>query len=206
MALLILQERLAEVLNRQFSFRVVNKQLRGRRGTVDMTVWLNPENRLKRVRTISIDCCQPETPDDVYYQYGLSYASRGWGGTYDPNDLGWPEVILSDFEKWALPFVREATEPLSIVRMILSGDVPPSEGMGGLHGKIMSSLRIAAAAGGEEGLALVAEYVRSVPMARSVANGLLMQPEFRDLGVRPWVRHFVGRRRGEYRPTGSRFA
>lgn len=206
MASLILQDGLAEVLNREFCFDIVNKQLHGRRGAIEMTVWLNPENRLKRVRTISIDCARPEAPEDVYYQYSLSYASRGWGGFYDPNDPGWPDVILNDFGKWAVPFVCEAVEPLSIVRMVLSGDIPPSEGMGGLHGKIISSLRIAEAAGGEEGPALVADYVRSVPMARSVARGLLMQPEFRKLGVEPRVRHFASGRRGEYLPTRSRFA
>ena len=204
MAELRLQSRLNEILSTEFSFSVVGKQLRGIRGEVEMTVWLNPENRLKRVRTISIDCARPGDGENVYYQYGLSYASRGWGGCYEPTEKGWPEVILADFKKWAVPFIRDAVEPARIIEMILAGDIPPSEGTGGMHGRIMSALRIASTAGNAQEYESIRTYLMNVSMSRSVARGLMMQPLFQDLKMKPNVRWIGVSRQGDYVPSRSR--
>ena len=80
---------------------------------IAMSVWLNPENRLKRVRTVTVDCWQgSETLGNWLYGFdqarAVSEIERGcpWASfVYGEAVPGWPSVIVDDFRRVTLPFI-----------------------------------------------------------------------------------------------------
>lgn len=113
----------------ELGFERVNKQFHGRSGEIPMLVWFNPENRLKRIRSINVDCGPPEgkaAGAAPIYSLDLVYAATGdWKTSYRPEQPGWPEIMLDDFVRVAIPFIRKAVDADAIVDMLLLGEIPP---------------------------------------------------------------------------------
>lgn len=133
MAEMILQDEIYPLLSSR-GFVRVNKVFR-RRGDagLGMTVWLNPENRLSRVRTINVDCWVESEETGWLYSFDQARAvseverSQPWGSfDYVPELPGWPAVMISDFERVTVPFIDACTGPEALCDMLLEGRVPPS--------------------------------------------------------------------------------
>ncbi|VTR76375.1 hypothetical protein [Cellulomonas hominis] len=106
------------------------KEFKGRSGDVMMTVYLNPENRLKRIRTVSVACATVEDPAYTLYQFDQVRAATGLHQPlYDePGYPGWPGVIVEHFRAVTMPFIREATSFNVIVEGVLRGHFPANSG------------------------------------------------------------------------------
>ncbi|MEP7763692.1 hypothetical protein [Sanguibacter sp. 25GB23B1] len=99
-----------------------------------MTVWLNPENRLQRVRTVSVDCWTGDDEDEGWlYSFSqaraVSEIERGaaWASfSYTPEVQGWPGVIVEDFERVTVPFIDACSDPSALCEFLLAERVPPS--------------------------------------------------------------------------------
>lgn len=103
-------------------------------GGLGMTVWLNPENRLQRVRTVSVDCWTGDDEDAGWlYSFdqarAVSEIERGqaWASfDYTPEVQGWPGVIVEDFKRVTVPFIDACTDPSALCELLLAERVPPS--------------------------------------------------------------------------------
>jgi hypothetical protein len=106
------------------------KEFKGRSGDVMMTLYFNPENRLKRIRTVSVACATVEDPAYTLYQFDQVRAATGLQQPlYDePEYPGWPGVIVEHFRTLTVPFIREATSFDVIVEGVLSGRFPANSG------------------------------------------------------------------------------
>ncbi|MGW6004673.1 hypothetical protein ACWFNS_10095 [Oerskovia enterophila] len=133
MVVLVLQDEFAPLLLAR-GFVRTNKVFRRTPGDgMGMTVWLNPENRLKHVRTVNVDCWVDD--EDQGWLYSLDQARavseierRGAWASFDytPDMPDWPAVIVDDFERVTLPFIDACTSPAALCDLLLEGRVPPS--------------------------------------------------------------------------------
>nr|WP_146177757.1 hypothetical protein [Sphaerisporangium cinnabarinum] len=101
---------------------------------ITMSVWLNPENRLKRVRTVTVDCWQGSEPLGNWL-YGFDQAravseiERGgpWASfEYGEAVTGWPSVIVDDFRRVTLPFIDACSSVEALCALLLESKIPPS--------------------------------------------------------------------------------
>jgi hypothetical protein len=133
MAAINLQDAFAPTLTAR-GFVRSNKVLRRPPGeSPGMTVWLNPENRLKHVRTVMVDCWWGDEADGWLYSLDQARAvgeiERGgsWASfDYSPQTPGWPEVIVEDFERVTVPFIDACTSPAALCDLVLDGRIPPA--------------------------------------------------------------------------------
>lgn len=136
MAGMIVQDEIAPMLAVRGFERSKKVFRRSSSGGIGMTVWLNPENRLQRVRTVSVDCWTGDDEDeDEGWLYSFSQAravseiERGqpWASfDYTPEVQGWPGVIIEDFERVTVPFIDACTDPSALCELLLAERVPPS--------------------------------------------------------------------------------
>ena len=134
------------LLQRGFERR---KKTYRRSGHVTMEVWFNPENRLRRIRTINVTCrpgsaADGDGPSYTFDQYSAATDLRGvLGGGYEPGPEGWPGVMAQDFAEVTVPFIDRATSMEAIVRMVLDATIPPELGRRGLHGQFSTAYELA---------------------------------------------------------------
>jgi hypothetical protein len=105
---------------------------RGRSGDVAMVVRCEPQSRVDRIRTITVECTPAEgestAADRFVHQYSQAAAALGWRGGYTAQTPGWPQVLVDDFERLTLPFVDRATSVRAVCELVLDGEIPPSDG------------------------------------------------------------------------------
>lgn len=122
MAILDLHDALAPVVE-SLGFVRLNKRFVRMSGELPLTVWFNPENRLKRIRTISVDCGPVDAP---IYVFDQSYAaSRNARVFYSPETPHWPQVLVDDFNKHTVPFIKKAEDVNALLQMLINGEAPP---------------------------------------------------------------------------------
>jgi hypothetical protein len=146
----------------QLGFVKKGKQFRGRSGDVVMTLYFNPESRLKRMRTVSIDCMTEGHPADILYQFDQLRAATGspQAGYDRPGFPGWPEVMAEHFHTVTMPFIRHATSFDAIVDGILSGRFPPDAGSPYPMGAVIEAYSIADRLATTPGTAEVLAFAR----------------------------------------------
>lgn len=104
---------------------------------LDMEVWLNPENRLKRVATVSVDVslnhAGEEGPLYIFDQACFAQVfQRGSGvrdSSYSPDSPGWPHLIVEDFIRFTLPFIDSCRDPADLCDLLLGAQIPPRSGV-----------------------------------------------------------------------------
>ncbi|GCD20496.1 hypothetical protein GXP71_17355 [Cellulomonas sp. H30R-01] len=105
---------------------------RGRSGDVAMVVRCEPQARVDRVRTITVECTpasgERTAGERFVHQFNQAATAFGWRGEYTAQTPGFPQVIVDDFTRLTLPFVDRATSVRAIAELVLDGEVPPSDG------------------------------------------------------------------------------
>lgn len=94
-----------------------------------MEVWLNPENRLTRVATVSVDVALAlDDPGGSLYTFdranNAQALERGhdWReSSYSPELPGWPRRTVDDFIRYTVHFMRLASQPSGSVRIAALG-------------------------------------------------------------------------------------
>ena len=98
-----------------------------------MEVWLNPENRLKRVATVSVDVAFAlDDPGGPFYTFDQAnhaqVLERGhdWRkSSYSPELQGWPRLIVDDFIRYTVPFIDSHRSPADLCESLLSARIAP---------------------------------------------------------------------------------
>ncbi|WPF81436.1 hypothetical protein SANBI_002732 [Sanguibacter sp. 4.1] len=133
MAELILQDEFESYLASR-GFVRKNKVFRVSAGDgLAMEVWLNPENRLKRVATVSVDVALSlDGPGGPLYMFDqgnhAQVLERGhdWReSSYSPELQGWPRLIVDDFIRYAVPFIGPHRSPADLCESLLSARIIP---------------------------------------------------------------------------------
>lgn len=102
-------------------------------GGLAMEVWLNPENRLKRVATVCVDVAlAPDDPGGPLYTFDqanhaqvLERGGRWQDSRYTPQLPGWPRVIVDDFVRYTVPFIDMHRSPADLCESLLSARIAP---------------------------------------------------------------------------------
>lgn len=133
MAELILQDEFEPYLASR-GFVRKNKVFRRSAGDgLAMEVWLNPENRLKRVATVSVDVAlaldDPGGPlytfDQANHAQVLEQGHDWRESSYSPELPGWPRLIVDDFIRYTVPFIDSHRSPADLCESLLSARIAP---------------------------------------------------------------------------------
>lgn len=98
-----------------------------------MEVWLNPENRLTRVATVSVDVALAlDDPGGSLYTFdranNAQALERGhdWReSSYSPELPGWPRRTVDDFIRYTVHFIDSHRSPVDLCESLLSARIPP---------------------------------------------------------------------------------
>lgn len=194
MAEMVLQDEIEPVLLARGFERSKKVFRRAYVGGVGMTVWLNPENRLRRVRTISVDCWAGGDEDGGWL-YTSSQAravseierGEGWASfDYAPELPGWPAVIVEDFERVTVPFIDACTDSSALCDLLLEGRIPPSNMKQAPRGWIQDAWHVAENCELPEYQEAALSQLASMPLKASDREGSHGGPTMWESKISSW--------------------